>query len=332
MMNRRTFLTTTAAAAASAGVFSPMVARAQQIRFQLGHGSAPGNPRSIAADKFAELVRERTKGKIEVKVAGNEQLGGDAAMITGMRTGTLDLSANAQGPASAVAPRIAAFGLPFLFKTMRAGQKVVDGPVGDEVAKDFEASGLILLAYWDNGIRQITNSKRVIKVPADVKGLKIRTPSDPMTIDIFQALGAATEQIKFSEVYVALQQGVVDGQENPLTNIFANKLHEVNPYISMTGHKWETTPFLMSKASWNRLNADEKKIIKDTGMEACALQRDLIDKEDVKLLADYKANPKVTVTEVDQKLFQTATASVYEKWEKQWPDFVKRLRAAAAAV
>lgn len=330
MINRRSFLIATAATA-SAGIFAPRVARAQQIRFQLGHGASPGNPRSTASDKFAELVRDRSKGKIEVRVAGQEQLGGDSAMITAMRTGTLDFSPNTQGPTAAVAPKIAALGLPFLFKSMPAAAKVVDGKVGDEIAQQFEAGGLILLAYWDNGIRHTTNSKRAISTPADVKGLKIRTPADPMTIDIFQALGAATEQIKFSELYVALQQGVVDGQENPLANIFANKLHEVNPYIAMTGHKWESTPFLMSKMSWNRLNADDKKIVKDAAMEAGALQRQLLAETEAKLLADFKTNPKVTVTEVDPAPFQEATASVYQKWEAQFPDFVKSLRAAAAA-
>jgi tripartite ATP-independent transporter DctP family solute receptor len=331
MMNRRSFMITTAAATAAAGVFAPTVLRAQQIRFQLGHGASPGNPRWIASEKFAELVKERTKGKVDIKVFGSEQLGGDAAMITAMRTGTLDLSPNTQGTAAAVAPKIAALGLPFLFKSMPHAHKVVDGAIGETIAKDFEAGGLILLAWWDNGIRHTTNSKRPIKVPADVKGLKIRTPADPMTIDIFQALGASTEQIKFSELYVALQQGVVDGQENPLANIFANKLHEVNPYIAMTGHKWESTPFLMSKMSWGRLGADEKKIVKDAAVESGVLQRKLLGETEGKLLVDFKANPKVTVTEVDQKPFQEATAAVYKKWEAQFGDFVPALRKAAAA-
>ena len=121
---------------------------------------------------------------------------------------------------------------------------------------------MVPLDWWDNGIRHITNSKRSINAPADLKGLKIRTPADPMTVDIFQALGAATQQIAFGELYIALQQGVVDGQENPLANISSAKLHEVNKFITLTGHKWESTPFLMSQIATRKVKPTELEIIK----------------------------------------------------------------------
>ncbi len=318
------------AAALTGAVSFPAVLRAQgAVRLTIGHGAAPGNPRSVAADMMASLIKERSGGRIEVRVAGSAQLGDDAAMLTGLRTGTLDVSINSQGASSAVLPELAALGLPFLFANAEAAYKVVDGPIGDELGKRFDSSGLISLGFWDNGIRHTTNSKKPIAKPDDLKGLKVRTPPDPMTIDIFQALGAATQQIAFAELYVALQQGVVDGQENPLANIHSSKLHEVNKFVSLTGHKWESTPVLASRIAWGRLSADDKKIVRDAAMAAGQHQRKLMLEIDTKLLAEYRGKSSVAVNEVDQAPFRAATAGVGDRWEaKPFGDFVKRLRAA----
>ena len=218
----------------------------------LGHNAAPGNPRSIATERFAELVKERSNGNISVRVAGSEQLGNEQSLLTSLRTGAVSMTVNSQGSTSALIPELAALGLPFLFEDSAAAFKVLDGPIGEELAQRFAKVQMVPLGWWDNGIRHITNSKRPVAKPADLKGLKIRTPPDPMTIDIFQALGAGTEQISFGELYIALQQGVVDGQENPLTNIASSKLFEVNKFISLSGHKWESSPFLMSQITWTR--------------------------------------------------------------------------------
>jgi TRAP-type transport system periplasmic protein len=312
---------------------APSILRAQApVRLTLGHGAAPGNPRSLAAERFAALLKERSNGRIEMRVAGSAQLGDDAAMLTALRTGTLDMSVNSQGASSAVLPELAALGLPFLFPNAAAAYKVVDVDIGQELAKRLEAVGLISLGWWDNGIRHITNSKRPITKPEDLRGLKIRTPPDPMTIDIFQALGAATQQINFNELYVALQQGVVDGQENPLANIHSSKLHEVNRFISLTGHQWQCNPVLASRIAWGRLRPEDRTLVQEVAKEAGAYQRQLSQEADTRLLGEYRANSAVAVNEVDQAPFRAATASVAEKWEaRPFGDFVKRLRAAAGA-
>ena len=237
----------------------------RQVRLTLGHGAAPGNPRSVAADRMAQQLRERSNGRIEMRVAGSAQLGDDAAMLTALRTGTLDMSVNSQGASSAVLPELAALGLPFLFPNAAAAYKVVDGPIGQELAKRLDGVGLTSLGFWDNGIRHVTNAKRPINRPEDLRGLKIRTPPDPMTIDIFQALGAATQQINFGELYVALQQGVVDGQENPLANIQSSKLQEVNRFISLTGHQWQCNPVLASRVAWGRLKPEDQRLVREVG-------------------------------------------------------------------
>jgi TRAP-type transport system periplasmic protein len=320
--------------AAVGGVFgAPAVLRAQgQVRLTLGHGTAPGNPRSVAADRMAAQLRERSSGRIEMRVAGSSQLGDDLAMLTGLRTGTIDMSVNSQGPVSTIVPELASFGLPFLFPTNQVAYRVIDGPVGQELAKKLEGVGLISLGWWDNGIRHITNSKRPIKVPADLRGLKMRTPADPATIDTFQALGAATQQINFSELYVALQQGVVDGQENPLVNILTGKLQEVNPFISLSGHKWECSPFVASRIAWGKFTEADRKLITEVAREATEHNRQLMQESDAKVLAEFRANSKLTINEADQDAFRAATAPVLDKWEqKPFGDFVKRLRAASRA-
>nr|WP_099559241.1 TRAP transporter substrate-binding protein [Hartmannibacter diazotrophicus] len=311
----------------------PFISRARAATaLTFGHGAAPGNPRTIAADKFAEIVREKTGGAVEITVAGSAQLGNDNAMLTSLRTGALSISANSQGTASSLVPELAAFGLPFLFQDAATAIKTVSGSLTDQLAAKFDEVGIVLLGFWDNGIRNITNSKRPIKEPADLKGLKIRTPSDPATIDIFESLGAATQQIAFSELYVALQQGVVDGQENPLTNIASAKLYEVNKYISLSAHKWESTPILMSKIAWAQIDDAGKAAIKVAMAECTTLQIGLSADGNKKLLGEFKANPAVEVNEVDLAAFRRATAGVLDKWQnKPFGGFVKDLRSAVGA-
>ncbi|MGR8927317.1 TRAP transporter substrate-binding protein (plasmid) [Rhizobium leguminosarum] len=330
-MNRRSFLASaTAALAAPAIVLSSRFASAAATTtLTLGHGAAPGNPRTVAADKFAELVKEKTEGRIQVNVAGAETLGSDSAMLTSLRTGALDFTANSQGATSAIVPELNALGLPFVFENTDKAMAVLNGPVGAELNKRFEAVGVVPLDWWDNGIRHLTNSKRKVASPADLSGMKIRTPADPMTIDIFQALGAGTEQIAFGELYIALQQGVVDGQENPLANIESSKLHEVNRYISLTAHKWESTPFLMSKIAQARLGPD-LEAVRAAAKEAGALQRKLSNEKAAEVLEKFKKNSAVEVVEVDREAFVKATASVADTWKKKpFGDFVAQVEAAA---
>jgi TRAP-type transport system periplasmic protein len=292
---------------------SSMTLAQNAVKLTLGHGAAPGNPRHEASVKFAEVVKAKSNGRIDVQVAPTAQLGDDAAMVTAMRTGALDLSANSQGAVANAVPEYAAFGMPFMFTSSAGAFKILDGPLGKELSEKSAAKGLIVLGYWDNGIRHMTNSKRPITKVEDLKGLKMRTPPDTVLVDIMQALGAEAQQIKFSELYVALQQGVVDGQENPLANFEASKLYEVQKHLALTGHMFQMTPFLMSKRTWDRLPEADRKIVQEAAAEATAFQRKLSQDADEKLLTDLKGKG-VQVTEVDKEAFTKATAPVYDKW------------------
>jgi TRAP-type C4-dicarboxylate transport system substrate-binding protein len=286
-MHRKTFTRTLLALAACAVL--PLAAHAQAIKLTLGHGAAPGNPRHEASVKFAEILKARTQGRIEVQVAPSAQLGDDAAMVTALRTGALDLSANSQGAVANAVPEYAAFGMPFLF----------------------------------------SNSKRPITRVDDMKGLKMRVPPDATLVDIMKSLGAEAQQIKFAELYVALQQGVVDGQENPLVNIHASKLYEVQKHLALTNHQFQMTPFVMSKRSWDRLSDADRKAVQEAAAEATALQRRLSQQADERLLADLKGKG-VQVTTPDKAAFVKATSEVDAKWVAgPIGAYVKKVIAAA---
>jgi tripartite ATP-independent transporter DctP family solute receptor len=326
-MHRKTFTRTLLALAACAVL--PLAAHAQAIKLTLGHGAAPGNPRHEASVKFAEILKARTQGRIEVQVAPSAQLGDDAAMVTALRTGALDLSANSQGAVANAVPEYAAFGMPFLFSSPAAAFELLDGPLGKELADRSAEKGLVLLGTWDNGIRHMTNSKRPITRVDDMKGLKMRVPPDATLVDIMKSLGAEAQQIKFAELYVALQQGVVDGQENPLVNIHASKLYEVQKHLALTNHQFQMTPFVMSKRSWDRLSDADRKAVQEAAAEATALQRRLSQQADERLLADLKGKG-VQVTMPDKPAFVKATSEVDAKWVAgPIGAYVKKVIAAA---
>lgn len=328
-MPRHPFTRATLALAAALAL--PLAAQADPVKLSLGHGAAPGNPRHEASVKFAEVVKARTGGRIEVQVSPSAQLGDDAAMVTALRTGALDLSANSQGAVASVVPEYAAFGMPFLFAQLPQAWKLLDGPLGQELAAKSADKGLVVLGYWDNGIRHMSNSKKPLLKPEDLKGLKMRTPPDAVTVDIMKSLGAEAQQIKFAELYVALQQGVVDGQENPLMNIHASKLYEVNKFISLTSHKYEMTPLLMSKRSWDKLGEADRKALQEAATEATALQRRLSQEADDKLVADLRAKG-VRVDVADKAAFEKATSQVDDKWmASPIGDYVRKVIAAARA-
>lgn len=295
----------------------------------LGHGADPSNPRSQAADFFKDQLAERSGGQLTVQVQGSEQLGSDSEMMVSLASGTLDLTANSQGAVSSNVPEMALFGLPFLFESSEHAYAVVDGPIGDEIAKKAESAGFKVLAWWDNGIRDVTNSKRPINTPQDIKGLKIRTPNDPMTIDIFNALGANPTPMAFSELYLALQQGAVDGQENPLTNIASSKLNEVQKHLARTSHKYEVTPFIISLSTWESLSPEQQEKVQSAADAARDKQRELMTEQTSKLSTELASSMEVTTPELEP--FRKATSSVYDKWSKEHPELVKQIREEADA-
>lgn len=318
---KKTLLTTLIAATAFAGT-----AQADQIIF--AHGANPGNPRFIAADEWGRIYTACTGGKTSVDVAPSATLGDDVELLTSAIGGVINVTANSQGAVSQIVPEVGLLGLPFLFKDMPAAWTVLDGPVGQMLDARAQQHGLKILGFWDNGIRHVSTLKAAVPKPGDLKGIKIRTPPDQMTIDIFTALGAAPAPLAFSELPTALQSGVFDAQENPLTNIYSSKIYQITKTITMTGHKYESTPVVAGLGWWHGLDTEAQGCALKATADAGKMQRDLSLKGDETLRPKMEAEG-VTFVEADHGAYVTATASVYETYAKQYPDIVEMLKKAA---
>lgn len=301
-------------------------AAAEQIVF--AHGANPGNPRYVAAEMWAEAFAECTGGSSTAQVAPSATMGDDVEMLTSASAGIIQVTANSQGAMSQMVPEIGLLGLPFLFNDLPTAWQVLDGEVGDMLDERAQAAGLKVLGFWDNGIRQVSHLKKNVPTPADISSMKIRTPPDQMTVDIFESLGAAPAPLAFSELPTALQSGVFDGQENPLTNIYSSKIHEITPYITLTGHKYESTPVVAGLAWWSGLDEATQTCAIQATETAGKEQRRLSQEADESLIATMEAEG-VTFAKADKQAYIEATAPVYGKYAQQYPELVEALKSAA---
>lgn len=302
------------------------VAQADEII--LAHGANPGNPRTVAAEKWAELFSACTGGASTVNVAPSATMGDDAEMLTSATAGVIQVTANSQGAMSQIVPEIGLLGLPFLFKDLPTAWEVLDGEVGGMIDARAQVAGLKVLGFWDNGIRNVSHVSKTVPEPSDLAGMKIRTPPDQMTVDIFEALGASPAPLAFSELPTALQSGVFDGQENPLVNIYSSKIHEITPFITLTGHKYESTPVVAGLAWWSGLDEATQNCALQATAEAGKMQRQMVADSDAQLIPKMEAEG-VTFAEANKAAYQAATQSVYDKYAEQYPELVAALRKAA---
>ena len=306
-----------------------LTVQVQAAEVILAHGNNPGNPRYDAANMFAAIV-PLCSPDLTVKVAPSATMGDDAEMLTSAQAGVIQMTANSQGTMAQIVPEMGMLGLPFLFSDLPNAWKVLDGEVGQMLDEKAQKAGLKIITFWDNGIRNVTHVSKFVSTPAEIKGMKIRTPPDQVTIDIFKALGANPAPLAWSELPTALRAGTFDGQENPLVNIYSAKLHEITPYITMTGHKYEGTPVVAGLGWWKSLSDGQRSCIERSAKEAGWYQRgrSLMDNANLKTTMEKEG---AKFKNVDQKIFSDATKSVYDKYEKQYGDFVVKLRKAAAA-
>ncbi|NDY92915.1 TRAP transporter substrate-binding protein [Ideonella livida] len=315
---------------AAAGLALPARA-APALTLTLAHGAAKENPRHQAAERFAELVTKGSGGRLQVTVSPANQSGDDTAVLEAVREGRIDITANSQGPVAKHVPEYAALGLPYLFESQYQVWRVLSGPVGKELGRLSAAQGLVVLGLWDNGFRHMSNSKLPIQSPADLKGLRMRIPSDPTTEALMKALGAAPQTVKFSELPAALKAGQVDGQENPLINIYSARLYEVQTYLSLTNHKYETTPLLISGRTWERLSPADRQVLQEAAAEATRYQRDLMLKGEERMFQRLRAaGMKLNYVKPDP--FVAATLPVRQAWQEgPTGAFTRQLAEAAEA-
>lgn len=268
---KRLFLKTVLAAAALASMGTAM-AQTKTIKF--ANQNAKGHPIVMGMEKFAELVEARSGGKLKVNVFPGGALGSDQANVSALQGGTLEMASMNSGIFASLAKEFAIYDFPFLFANSREADAVVDGPFGKSLHAKLEEKGLVGLAYYELGFRNITNSRRPITKVEDIAGLKLRVIPNPINVDWVSALGANPTPLPFPELYAALEQKAVDGQENPVATIFGAKLFEVQRHLALTNHQYNPQSVVVSKKFWDSLSAAEKKILQDAAQESAKFQRE----------------------------------------------------------
>jgi tripartite ATP-independent transporter DctP family solute receptor len=296
-------------------LLSSAVRAQQEIKF--GHIGEPGSLFDRSAQEFARRANERLQGKAKVTVYGWSQLGSDTDLLSKLTLGTVDLAL----PSTVMSSRVALFGLfelPYLVKDRAHMERIREQVVNPTLVPAAETDGYHIIAVWENGFRHITNSRRPIRTPEDLRGMKLRVPQGGWRVKMFQAYGADPRPLAFPEVYAALQTGAMDGQENPFAQIFPARFHEVQKYLSLTGHVY-TPAFLTAGRNWEQLDPDIRKALAETakGLEPVVL------KIAAELDADYLKKLRdagMQVNEADKGAFFKASDAIYAEFSREVPD------------
>ncbi|KSV87171.1 TRAP transporter substrate-binding protein [Sinorhizobium sp. GL28] len=260
--------------------------RDQTIKFASANNK--GHPQVIGMEKFAELVKDKSGGKIEVKLFPGGTLGGDVQTVSALQGGVIEMTVLNAGILANNVKQFGAVDLPFLFDSGAEADKVMDGAFGDSLLKLLPDTGLVGLAYWELGFRNLTNNRHPVTKLEDIKGLKIRTIQSPIPIELFNTLGANAVPLPYTELYTALETGTVDGQENPAANILNAKFYEVQKYMTLTRHQYNPQIVLVSKKFWDGLNDEEKAILESAATEARDYQRKVSREADAAALEEIR--------------------------------------------
>lgn len=299
--------------------------RGRLIKVGVGHG--PGHSQTLAFNKFGELLEERSQGKFRVKVYNSATLGDEKQMQELLTIGTAEMTVT--GLLNIYEPLFALFEMPYLYRDREHVMQVNSGPIMDEVAASLIPNGVRLVGFYENGYRNVTNSRRPINTPDDLKGLMIRTPENPAQIATFNALGAIATPMPFSELYTALLQGVVDGQENPLQQIYLSRLYEAQKYCAKTHHIYNSAYVIVSERFWNTLSHSDQKLIQDCVLESSKWQLDYMKTLDAELEIKLK-EAGMQFSYPDEDAFRQACLpaykTIYEKLGPRAKDIVERIR------
>ena len=257
-----------------------------------------------AARHMAELLKERTAGKLTMSVHPAGELGSDGAILEGVRLGSIDIALTGNPFFTQFAPRLNVLDLPYLFRDTSHAHKVMDGPIGEALLKDLERNRMKGLGFWEIGFRHITNSRHPIRKPEDLAGIKIRTTPNKAHIEAFRLWGANPAPMAFTELYLALQTGTVDAQENPINNIYANRMYEVQKFVSLSGHAYTASIVAMNLRKFNALSPDQQKTLLEVVREAGVHQRELNARQESENLEKIKAAGVAVNADVDAAAFR----------------------------
>ena len=294
-----------------------------KMNISIGQNSHYG----VAVDAFAREVEKRSNGRYKVQNFYSGALGAERESIEAVQLGTLDLTMTSTGPVPNFVPEVAILDIPFLFKDYPHARATLDGPIGQDMLTKFPAKGIQALAWGENGFRHMTNNKRPVNSPEDLKGLKMRTMENPVHIQAYKAFGIIPTPMAFTEVFTALQQGTVDGQENPLSVISAAKFEQVQKYMTLTGHVYSPALILMNKAKWDKLPAADKAIFVESAKEAVKANRARIDEDERKAVADLQSKGMTVVVNVDKSKFQATLGPTFTEFGKKFgQDNIDKIR------
>lgn len=283
------------------------------------------NSQAVGAEHFAKLVAEKTNGDVQIKFYPDGTLGSSQAIVSGTRTGNIDIAMIGTVNLGGLAEGFLALDLPFIFKDSAHVYRSLDGKAGAELFAELDKVGLTGLAFFENGFRNITNSRKPIKVPEDVKGLKIRVPQSQTLVKTFEALGANPVPMAYGELYTAMETGAIDSQDHPTSTLYAGKFYEVQKYLSMTHHGYAAVTLVMNSRKFDKLSPEYQQIFLDCAKEAAKFQRELNYTEDQKLLTEMQ-NAGLEINEdVDLDLFVEATKAVRDEFVKEHGDTVVKL-------
>lgn len=301
----------------------------QAATLKLGHVLPQSHNWHVAASGFADEVKAATGGRVEIKVFPNSQLGTETAMIEGLQLGTVEMGLIGGASFQNIEPKLGLEGLPYAFSDHAHAYRVFDGEAGSLLFGLLEKKGIKGLAWWENGFRNMTNSKRPLNTPDDLKGLKIRVTPDKIRLDTFKELGALPVPMAFAELYSALQQGAVDGQENPLAIIFSSNFFEVQKYLSLTNHVWSSATLVMAKGIWDKVSPADQQAIQKVAFTWRDKQRKMVQESSDDFLAKLKAKGMQANTP-NNALFVKAVAPVWKQYEgvfgKELFDLIEKAR------
>ena len=289
-----------------------------QTTMKISISIAQNSHQGVGIDTFAKEVERRTGGRYKVQTFYSGALGAERESIEATQLGTQELTLTSTGPVPNFVPEVRILDVPFLFRDYTHARSVLDGPIGQEMLVKFDAKGLKALAWAENGFRHMTNSKRAINGPDDLKGLKMRTMENPVHIQAYKGFGINPTPMAFTEVFIALQQGTVDGQENPLSVITAAKFEQVQKHLSLTGHVYSPAVILMNKAKFDELSNADKQHFLEAAKEAAKANRARVDQDERTAVADLRSKGMQVIDVVDRSKYQAALTPVYTEFAKQF--------------
>ncbi len=300
------------------------------VVLKVGSTAPPQSHYWVGMRVMASIVEDMTKGRFKFEAYPSSQLGGERDLVEGVKLGTMKLTMTSTGPLSAFNPLMKLVDLPYLFTNTQQAYKALDGPIGRQILAEFEKQGLYGVVWYENGFRQLTNSKRVVKSPSDLKGLKIRVMESPVMVDSLNAMGAQAVAMAWPEVFTSLQQGVIDGQENPAINHLNNRTVEVTPYVSITNHFYNPAVVIANLAWWKSLSDFDRQVFQKAAETSRDYMRWFSNYYDEAALKTAETQYKNKIErQIDIAGFQKAVQPVYDKYLKQIPNgesIVKQIR------